>query len=98
MRYVFTGLESFPWLQPDWETAIQTIKSNDFDCLIFKVADGTIKWSTNIDMVISLCKSYGITGIPYTYCYGDTFQSLDQEMIIAQGLLARYGAVVLDLE
>ena len=99
---LFVGIESQNWHTNDFLAAAHFAKQHGISTLIIKVADGGHYWYGgigNFDKTISTpLKALGIKVIPYSYMYGNKFQSLVQEVGIAVAYLSKYKVMMADIE
>src|SRR5260370_3653875 len=98
---LFLGTSTAGWSIQQFQQAAQFAKAHGVDSLLVKVADGTSLWSGGIigyRPVSDIIKSVGVGCIPYTYSYGNTYNSLDAEIGILQSFMAEDGIVCADME
>jgi hypothetical protein len=98
---LWTGNETARWSLSDFHNAAVTARGLGCTCLIIKIADGTNVWYGGLggwQKALDAVQNANLHAVAYTYCYGDKFHALGDEIkILADAMRAR-GIVIADME
>ena len=97
---LFLGTETSTWQLADFETAARSAKALGCTSLLIKIADGVLIWYSGIggwQHVLDTVKAI-LPAIPYTYCYGNAFGALSNEIDILTAAMRYSGIAVADME
>ena len=97
---LFLGTETATWGLADFETAARSAKALGVTSLLIKIADGVLIWYSGIggwQHVLDTVKAI-LPAIPYTYCYGNAFGALSNEIDILAAAMRYSGIAVADME
>ena len=98
---LFVGVESQNWQLHDFVAAAQAGKALGVSSLLIKIADGANEWYGGIggwQSVLSAVAQAGMTSIPYTYNYGNTYGAIQAEVNILVSAMHVCGIVIADME
>lgn len=98
---LFLGVETQYWTLAQFQQATHAAKAIGVTSLLVKVADGTNEWYGGINgrqQVLNAVIQAGLSAIPYTYCYGDSFGGLPGEIALLASIMQQNGIVIADME
>lgn len=98
---LFLGVETSNWAVSDFQLAAKNAKALGCTSLIVKIADGGIVWGGSVggwQNILKIIQNSGINAIPYTYCYGNTFNAISAEVNILANAMTYAGIVIADME
>jgi hypothetical protein len=97
---LFLGPETFAWNLAQFEAAANAAKALGITSLVIKIADGTNRWyggASGWQQRRSVVKPI-INAVAYTFCYGDKFGAMQEEVTILSDTMTTDGIVIAQME
>lgn len=97
---LFLGIETADWSLAQFNEAAKTAKALGITSLLIKIADGGNRWYGDIGgwlQVFDVVRPT-INAIAYTYCYGNRFNAIQEEIAILSDAMTQQGIVIADME
>jgi hypothetical protein len=97
---LFFGIETVDWSLAQFEEAAHATKALGITSLLIKIADGGNIWYDNVggwQKVLETVKPI-LKAVAYTYCYGNKFNAIQEEIAILIAAMTTEGIVIADME